>query len=285
MSSLPETETKYISLIHDENQVSKFEEICRLLLNADVITNKFIRPSMLINLSFRTKYMTQDDFVIKDKANFGNIDKFFIRKLFTKDTNLIDMIKRLEVKEGCYKHYTKDKKESMIMKSHALSVYICLNPRDQIKALNSQHADIMNLILDRNHDAISKKIDQDFYSYFHKSTPFKYFIELDIDTKDKKILNRMAELCPEIKDNLEYIVETKNGYHVLFQKEKVKLIIQKFYEVFMKSSQFNYIEKDRFGNDCKKKYVSVQNDTCLPIVGTYQGGFPVRFVDFDMMIH
>ena len=170
------------------------------------------------------------------------------------------------------------------MDSDCLAIYLTLNPRDQIKALNLFYNQTIDSIIEQNYDAIPKKFDSAFYTSLMNTPSKKILIELDVDTKDKYILNKMCDICPPIKDNIYFIVETHGGYHIVYKKIDVQSSMQLIYKTFMKESMFDYIEKNRLGNDEKKKYVSVMNEPCLPVPGTFQGSFPVRFATLDQML-
>ncbi len=277
-----------IQLIHDVSQIKRFEEICQKVLQS----TPFVRPAMLINLSVRSKYENTDDRMTNVSGK--NLNGFFQRKLYTKGNNLANMIGRLEVKHGLYLHKLIPKGLSRInnseigeveeipMDNNMLSVYFCINPRDQVLALHKQYTHVMNLMLkagDKDSD-LPKKFDSDFLTHIHKCDFYKVYIDVDIDTKDKDIIKKIFELCPDTK-NVDFAIETRGGYHFIFRKENFP---KEFYRQVVQYKGFEYEEVNRIGKNVLKKYVDVNSDVCIPVPGTYQGGFPVNFIRLEDLL-
>ncbi len=306
------------TLIHDVDQILKFENILQEILNEslekdiykniaqildkikesnietitnelhDILDEKNIfrckKPVILINMACRDKYAEQKYADYKCKS----LDTFFSRKLYSTHDCLLTIIQKLEIKTDCYKHKLIHKQTNEItyvpMEQESLSIYICVNPLDQILAFNAQYETYMKLLLKNNIDQIGDKFDTDFYSHLHKSQQYKATVELDVDTKDKLILNKLFELCPTSKSNIYFIVETRNGYHYVYKKKDFPTDLYKILinDKNIKPSEnrlFHFIEKNKIGVNTEKTYVSIRGDTCTPVPGTYHGGFKCRFVD------
>jgi hypothetical protein len=78
---------------------------------------------------------------------------------------------------------------------------------------------------------------------------------ITIDIDGKELYPKVAEFLKEIDEQPAAVIETHGGYHVLLNKsEKTSLLFKEF------------------------SSIHTMGDIFCPIPGTYQGGFPVRFV-------
>ncbi len=250
-----------ISLIHDEDAISRFQEICKSSLGQTSMK----LPALIVNLSFRLKYF--DDPRLTQSHN-----NFFIRRLFINNSDLISLIRRLEVAEGVYTHELKDKSR-IPMDPAGLSVYMTLNPRSQLKSLLGL-TNSLSLQMADDHLYSNAKLDSQFLTFLHKSPQTKVFVDIDIDTKDHKFISKVLKDTPDLK-NHEFAIETRGGYHLIF---KPNLIPKEFWK-FVKSEENKFTKKSRDGTELRQSYFDIRSDVTLPIPGTIQGGFAVRFVD------
>lgn len=246
--SLSSNTDQYVTLIHDEKQIMQFNEICNnlLIMSVDKENKDFTsckNPAILLNLGARYKYLAE----LIPGIGSNAYDQYFLRKLITKDTDLLKTVRQLEVKKECYTYKCKvgDKVEHKPYDSNTLAVYISLNPRDQVKALHKQYSTIMTMLLDGYLDQwTNKKFDNNFYTQLHSTPQCRILIELDIDTKDKKIINRLFEICPETKTNIFFAIETHGGYHFVYYKNKLP---KDLHQKLEKETSFNYTEDSRTG--------------------------------------
>lgn len=282
-----------IYLIHDIEAVKQFEVLCQESLAA----SKMRRPALLLNLSVRTKYMTDS----KSKAMNG----FFARKLLlplSRATPSVDdardeakhagdgscnetvttasspparlhkglvyLVRQWEIRD----HYIFDGRR---VDNNTLSVYCCLNARDQVRALHDLYKKVMDGLITQSE--LPRAIDSDLYSHFHTSQHDKTWIEIDVDTKDVSIIKRFIAYCPEMLSQSHFIVETRGGYHFVYQKDKFPRDIYKVTSL----SEFRYTESARDGKPVQKQYFDIRSDVCLPVPGTTQGGFYTRFASKD----
>lgn len=106
--------------------------------------------------------------------------------------------------------------------------------------------------------------------YDHKESTF---VDLDIDTKDKLILDTLARglrhcfSVDRVNDSravaaMAAIIETRGGYHVPIRLD------------LLTAKQREWIFDTDHG-----EFVSVNVNAMIPIPGTIQGGFGVKFVD------
>jgi len=255
-----------LNLIHSVEEINRFNEICQESISATSMR----KPALLVCMSVRNKYSDQDN---EGLVSETKVNTFFNQKLYTHD--LLDIITKYEVKEGVYTFKGKNG-ERIPMNTNASVVYMYINPRDQIHALHLQYTSVMNNLL--TNQPVPDRISSNFLHMFvHKSNPqHKRFIDVDIDSKDLQYTRLFLGFNKGITDYIAFSIETRNGFHVCCYKDKFP---SNLYLDVINCKEFDYIEKNRIGKDVKKKYVEIRSNVCMPVPGTFQAGFPVRFVD------
>ena len=113
-------------------------------------------------------------------------------------------------------------------------------------------------------------------SNLHASIASKPFIELDIDTKDLEVVARIRRAIQPFLEWAICTIETHGGYHVIFKIDKEPR--GRMYREF-NSDKWVYAGTARDGRSIVKDYVDVRSDPSPPVPGTYQAGFPVKFLD------
>lgn len=227
-------------LIHDETQVQKF-----LNLIPDLGPNEKLYGCLFA----RKKY---DPELIKSN------DKTQLSRFLSSKELFIPRLKQLEVKEGAYSL------KNRTVRNESLVVYAMPNPRDMVQA---SWATIERLQKCIKHKAERFNPVQETISAAQKSKGNQIYVTLDLDNKDMlaKLLKVMCLNEAQHLDKQYYVIETRGGYHILVNK---------------------FIFKDV--KDCRPidwykriKELGVDNigDMLSPVPGTYQGGFPVKFIN------
>ena len=150
----------------------------------------------------------------------------------------------------------------------ALVLYIGLNPKHTLKAFNlfvkemqDSLSQITFALLNQNQPDFSKfkKIDVNLFSAIHRSTSRHVYWLIDIDRKDEFLLDAVVK---KLEDNVAWISETKNGFHVIVKvgRESGRIIFGGKGETGLKQIEG----------------VEVHKEAMTPIPGTLQGGFKVR---------
>lgn len=162
---------------------------------------------------------------------------------------------------------------------NTLVVYFAINPRSMVKAFTKTQTQVMDYLLKvTNGNKSDFKITNllsHLKSNIHSSTSEKTYIELDIDTKDSTIVDKIRT---KIQPFLEYItctIETHGGYHVIFKIHKQPR--GEMYKVF-NSNEWNFNGINRIGKNIIKRFVDVRADPTAPVPGTLQAGFEVKFL-------
>jgi hypothetical protein len=102
-------------------------------------------------------------------------------------------------------------------------------------------------------------------------------MQIDLDTKDHSELEKTKNLLREtgVLQHIVCAVETKNGYHIVYTKEK-GIDHKKLYE-YKKSTA---IKKPNVQGKLTTDYIfSITNQPLIIIPGTIQGTFKAKFTD------
>jgi protease II len=135
-------------------------------------------------------------------------------------------------------------------------LYSTTNERSPKKALKGFMDEVMRHAFDDQD--FSKFLPENLHSFYMASCGHKRWISIDIDDKIQfePVIASLNEL------GMTYtIVETRGGYHILIDSN-IEANKKKLEFVYKQFSKIHYM-----------------GDIMCPIPGTYQGGFPVRFVN------
>lgn len=246
------------SFIHDVNQVKKFHKILASLGRDE---------AYFLSASARNKYLTKEE---RDDLSLGR-SEMFARKLVK--SNLFEeylrVLRTFETNEGSYT--TRVHKD---IPQKCMVIYANINPSSGVKALkefNSITNDLM-FELQTNKNAIERfaHLDSELMNCFQRSMGNKHFIDVDFDIP-KHNVNILMDFCKSMWAHgvALHVIETAGGYHVLMVR---------------KSLTFNYnsdIESasKKLANITDKGEVVVNVNSMVPVPGTMQAGFPVKFLE------
>lgn len=263
---MEEKQTHY-KFVHDKSQILKFAELFLPVIEEEPY---FV---LFMYLAARRKY--NPVILNRDRACFN-------RKIIRKPSpqSFYELIRQYEVPLDAY---TSSKGDPL--PNDAMVVYCVVNPRCTLKAWQKLQPKVWDKTIDKmlnNHDDLGffKKLDEEYKSCLHASQVKKY-IELDIDTKDEAVLEKVRKfLSPNYLPFITCTIETQGGYHIVLDFHSMgKELRGKMYQHFQ-SADYKFKGKDIQGKTITKLYVDVRNDPVQPVPGTYQAGFKVRFVDF-----
>jgi hypothetical protein len=185
-------------------------------------------------------------------------------------------------------------REGLPAPEDAMVIYCMLNPRSTVKAwgmLQKEMSNAMEHTLlqkerssnDPNKSSVPKewkRIDSLYKNCVHKSRSRKPYFELDVDTKDPEVIERVATFLRTL-DTSSWIctIETRGGYHVVFDTEKLgKTGRSAVYKEFTDKS-YKVPTTSFDGKNIVKDLVEICSDPVEPIPVTVQGGFNVKFVE------
>lgn len=197
-------------------------------------------------VSVRPKYQSEQD-KADDAKQIQN--KHISPKIIYHVTpeQFVQQVRRFERPVGSYK----DRGEKVIP-TEMMVIYCTTNPRDPQKAAKKLAGEMMAAAFDDNSSYFTN-LDARLTSCMMSSKGKTDLITIDID--DKAQYAEVRQFLRE-KGIAPIVVETRGGYHVMFHP------CNEAGEVFQRFSKIHHM-----------------GDIFCPVPGTYQGGFPVRFID------
>jgi hypothetical protein len=162
-------------------------------------------------------------------------------------------------------------------------IYANINPSNVIKAfseiqktMNDYFVELTTHGIYSNSEKIKEtlermtNLDRAFLNAYQTNVGTRNWIDVDIDSKNFDVVSYIHRMMDENKV-IYTTIETRGGYHVLLYKETIKfnfnLIIEKAQKILLEHGE---------ETEC---IVNVNN--MVPIPGTLQAGFPVKFVRND----
>lgn len=196
----------------------------------------------------RNKYCKELTHIKSDKAQ--------LKRFVSDKERMFQKIKQLEIAQGWYMQ------KEVCVPNEALALYITPNPRDMFKATVNTMVKLAHSIRDTN---VSMNPHQEALSEIQRTKSRTCWIDFDIDTKgvSENFIDYLKETIYNIvgKSTEVKFLETRGGYHVLVNPEKVE---QEFKNSFYKRI-LNLGICDQGG------------DIMIPVPGCLQGGFTPYF--------
>lgn len=203
-----------------------------------------------VSLISRKKYST---------ADYKVSDKIGIKAFTTTKDRMFDKIKQLECAVGLYKDY----KYGVDIAENTIGLYMHLNPRN-LKLANAEFASetVKNSFKD---DENLKRRNPVVWSktYVSRSKSKTKYLGFDFDmkddwTKDEWLAMALPILNDIINKEAYFIIETRGGFHVIMEIDKVA-------PEYKKSWHLNLVRR--------LSDIDVTGDMMSPIPGGIQGGF------------
>ncbi len=246
------------NLVHDPSQISLF---CTLVFRGKLKDDEVI----LVSLASRKKY---DESLPGPSSN----TTYLQRKLVKDPSSIVQLVQEYEMSIGSHVHIVKDQKVRL-EDNRSLVVYCSCNPRSTVKAWISANNQFVDTIYKKseglaNPDELNrlKFLDSIYKTEVHHNASRHLILDVDLDSKIhmgylQSVYERMGP------DKVVCLVETRGGYHMLLNAEKVD------------QKDRAWLYKERPADLVKNDKVSILKDMACPLPGTFQGGFPVRLVD------
>lgn len=164
-----------------------------------------------------------------------------------------------------------------------LVVYTQINP----PSVEEVHAEMVKLLLlgTLKHENVLSYLKKEYGK--NASKHHCLLKDLDIDTKDASHLKSIFDFLFHSKEAsfeplLFAILETKNGFHVIYQH---KLMNQKQHKLLKDCIDYHKplsVEKvSHVGETYRDPIISQNEGTMVPVPGTTQGGFPVKSISLS----
>ncbi len=253
----------YHKFIYDEEEVKKFIKILSPLVKDEVY---------FLSVSARSKYLTDLE---KEVLILGK-QSWFSRKLVKPSPidikhNYIRVVKSMEVAKGGY-----TSQNGLELSNSCLVIYANINPSSGMKALKkfqNETMDIMYKALASSKQPLGLcSLDSKMLSCYQTEISRKTLIDVDFDIpRDGLDLVRMVAEELKNKKVKYYTIITKSGYHMILDKESLN------FNYTLVVAEADRIAKERYGNEHIE--VKINSNNAVPLPGTLQGGFEVRFID------
>lgn len=261
---------KHHTIIYDKNQANLFFE-------------KFLPEEghcLVLSHVAREKYMRDERLISRSSTNLkvsivnGTTDQCY--------KGLLSFCVPLETYSADFS--INDEKVTKDIPSDYTVVYSTINHKNLLlgwKKTNSEVDDhLYNIALGHDSNFRMGSIHKKLFGNIESIPNKKKYGDIDVDTKSPDFIKDLCEYLLPLKCDITLIMETKNGYHIIFDRNTVnRVAMSKLYK-FCKSTTFT--KKNRLSDvTCTDTLASIKNDPMCPIPGTLQGGFPVRVCDID----
>lgn len=199
-----------------------------------------------IFISARPKYQSHEEKSQDDKQiQHKQFPPRIIHRITSEE--FVQLLKQYELPVGFYTD-----RGTKVIPTEMMVIYCTTNPRAPRKAAKKLAGEMMVAAFDDNSEYFTN-LTARLTSCMMSSKGKTGLITIDID--DKAQYPEVREFLRE-KGIVPTVVETRGGYHVMFPPSKDSD------DVFQKFSKIHHM-----------------GDIFCPVPGTYQGGFPVRFID------
>ena len=207
---------------------------------------------------------------------------FFYRKIVRNEKELLREIQRYETPMGSIEF------DGVDISNQALAIYITENPKSLLKAHTKTHRDVLDHMVHSYENGASDEdlkyfqtIQGKFLSNLHKSTSAKMYMDIDIDSKESEYLESIIKLLGEMDVVPTCCIETRGGYHVIVRSDTLSKEQKGCIWKVSQKKELKFQAENSLGKKITKSYIEIFSDGMCPIPGTYQGGFPVKFIDID----
>jgi hypothetical protein len=249
------------NFIYDKNELEKFyTQILKPLKDNE---------TYLALSCARHKYVDDKQFKMK---NTEVLDRKLIRH--SDDFNKFERsILKLGIPEN---YYTNPDDIPYPFDSYVL--YITINPRDMLKTnyqiINNFNKMMYDSFKSETEVQKSKRLDIVVMSEIQASIGSKYYLDIDIDIKNKQVASEQVNKFRIFFNNDDCLIpiETRGGFHLLLESSKIPNELKN-----------SFHQKICFYGKCIKETgrgdIEFKSDSMVPIPGTIQGGFEVKIRD------
>lgn len=267
-------------LIHSEEEVRRCARLFLRELEGDTAHRRGW-CKMLVLLG-RNKYLAGETKMAGGEHATARLEQRVLKR--ADGQHLVDTIRRLEVPLGAYRK-TQGKKSvdgadgsdgAEPLPGDALVVYLSLDTKDQLRGAALLLEDLLQQrLLSDPVPPLSSLPTEMLLARTHQasvvSRQASHYVDLDIDTKEPGVIAHLREhLVGELRltpGQVCALLETRGGYHLVLSKaglsaEQGKGLFKRF----------------AAGRPLLAGKVTVNSDPAIPVPGTLQGGFPVRFL-------
>jgi hypothetical protein len=253
---------EYLKLIHSEDEVRKFYALLPRLQDGG---------SYLISMSARNKYLTREERV---EIDLGRTE-MFAKKMVSKDT-FESYLRVLYSYETNKKAVTS--RSDVMIPSKCLVLYGNIYPSNNITAFQTfltKSIEKLSVGDNRYFNNIVSRLNTEV----QKTKGYSKFVDIDMDfNKDVNLTNKLFDMLftklkvrgkEGVLDNV-FVIETKSGFHILLDKNYLGFNYTTIVD------EMNVLVRTNCGISSE---VVVNRNGMVPIPGTIQADFRVKFVD------
>lgn len=248
------------NLVYDINEIEKFHSFMHPLQPGE---------AYFVSMSARDKYLTAEERI---QFSLGR-SEMFGRKI-VKDPSFADylrVVRSMEVNDGGY-----TTRNGLSIPHKCAVIYANINASSGIKALHEFNKRTNDLMLEmiHNKDAIKHyaSLDSILMNCYQRQRGTNHLLDVDFDVlKDADgyaFLETFIDILKQ-RDVAYKVIETHGGFHVLLVRNTLKFN----YNIIL--DELNKSAKQLFE---KAEIVKNVNDM-IPLPGTMQAGFPVKFLE------
>jgi hypothetical protein len=252
----------HYNFVHDTSEIKHFYD----LFYKDTFKDDIV---YMIHLACRKKYL--------DEIKCEGQNKF-LNRIVIKDDSYYKFLSLLY-------SYNSDKRSLENLPQESLVLYASLNPRSTFKALTEFNKKIAewtyNTIIHKEMNTSIKNITSTIKSCIQGSSYESRFIQLDLDKKEQEYVDILENFLNDNLINVYCIIETRGGFHYILNSNTLTGDQKKnIFNGTLKNLKFDTLNRN--GNCVTKNIIDIiSNNPMSPIPGTYQGGFPVKFVKLN----
>ena len=255
-------------LIYDEEQVRRFVQLLSPPKDEEVY---------LISISARKKYLSEEErqsLKLNRTEMFGRkLVKYSSAQQVSFEDVYLRVLHSMEVARGGY-----ISKTGKALPDKCLVIYANINPSSGIKALKEFQKDVVELLFNLPYsESLSPfaHLDSRLMNHYNRQRGTKNLIDIDFDIPEEGI-SLLKDFLNELKrggvpSNGLHVVSTRSGWHVLIDMSYLQFnypsIVQKYHELAVEQFGTEHIE------------IVVNRNEMIPVPGTLQGDYEVRFVD------
>lgn len=260
-------------IIHDEEQVRQFYRECLPRLKPTEV--------YFISMAARNKYLSDKE---RAEYNLGRTE-MYAKTIIRHDSEdeFVKHIRRLECDE---RGYTTRTGEPIPQK--CMVCYVNIDPSSTPKALqafmkvvNEYYTEAMAIAVGGNDGSnfVNRlnKIDNNLLTCYQQAHGKGLWVDIDIDLAEEKTVTTQIDVVLAIKcvlvglgiDSYK-IVATRSGYHILVGTEEIKFNPVKILDA---------LKVEMLAEHIGFKEIEINKNRMIPVPGTLQAGYPVRFVD------
>lgn len=227
---------------------------------------------------------------IKYRKDFSLNNDILKRELLTKKTNGNSPATFLKCVKSC--EYTKDGLLDLSgreLDTDTLAIYVTMNQSSYMDAISNMNAHLQNALYDSLRNQWNEHSDQKIqsfqeilYDYLYHNASRVLLWDININIKDEFYVNEIMSIIRRRirkSSSIKSVIETKNGYRVIIRVSALNRRDRTRLKEILKESQYIKTITNVYGESKTINVFDISSNSLIPVPGTVQCGFKVRFRD------